>query len=169
MSPARRLIASGRIATGWLVGAVALGVAAALLAVAQAALLATAIDGAFMGGLGVEGLAAPLVALAVVLALRSVLGWVSDVVAQRISGAVKADLRVRLLERAVALGPRWAADQASGEVALLATRGLDALDGYFGRYLPQLALAVDRARSRWSCACSPSTSWPRSRWRSRSR
>ena len=142
MSPARRLIASSRIATGWLVGAVALGVAAALLAVAQAALLATAIDGAFMGGLGVEGLAAPLVALAVVLALRAVLGWVSDVVAQRISGAVKADLRVRLLERAVALGPRWAADQASGEVALLATRGLDALDGYFGRYLPQLALAV---------------------------
>ena len=84
----------------------------------------------------------PLVALAVVLGLRALLGWVSDVVAQRISGAVKADLRVRLLERAVALGPRWAADQASGEVALLATRGLDALDGYFGRYLPQLALAA---------------------------
>jgi ATP-binding cassette subfamily C protein CydCD len=142
VSPARRLIASGRIATGWLVGAVALGVAAALLAVAQAALLAAAINGAFMGGLGVDQLAGPLVALAVVLALRSVLGWVSDVVAQRISGAVKADLRVRLLERAVALGPRWAADQASGEVALLATRGLDALDGYFGRYLPQLALAA---------------------------
>ena len=55
---------------------------------------------------------------------------------------MKADLRVRLLERAMALGPRWAADQASGEVALLATRGLDALDGYFGRYLPQLALAA---------------------------
>ncbi len=142
MSPARRLIASSRIASGWLVGAVTLGVAAALLAVVQAALLATAIDGAFMGGLGVAGLAEPLVALAIVLALRAVLGWVSDVVAQRISGAVKADLRVRLLERAVALGPRWAADQASGEVALLATRGLDALDGYFGRYLPQLALAV---------------------------
>ena len=142
MSPARRLIASGRIATGWLSAAVALGVAAALLAVGQAALLATAISGAFMGGLGVDALAGPLVALAVVLALRSGLGWVSDVVAQRISGAVKADLRIRLLERAAALGPRWAADQASGEVALLATRGLDALDGYFGRYLPQLALAA---------------------------
>jgi ATP-binding cassette, subfamily C, bacterial CydCD len=142
VSPARRLIASGRIATGWLIAAVTLGVAAALLAVAQAALLATAINGAFMDGLDVEGLAGPLVALAVVLALRSVLGWVSDVVAQRISAAVKADLRVQLLERAVALGPRWAADQASGEVALLATRGLDALDGYFGRYLPQLALAA---------------------------
>jgi ATP-binding cassette, subfamily C, bacterial CydCD len=142
VSPARRLIASSRIVTGWLVAAVTLGVAAALLAVVQAALLATAINGAFMGGLGIDQLGVPVAGLAVVLALRSVLGWVSDVVAQRISGAVKADLRVRLLERAVALGPRWAADQASGEVALLATRGLDALDGYFGRYLPQLALAA---------------------------
>ena len=94
------------------------------------------------GRAGVDALAGPLAALAVVLAARALLGWASEITAQRISGAVKSDLRVRLLERAVALGPRWAADQASGEVALLATRGLDALDGYFGRYLPQLALAA---------------------------
>jgi thiol reductant ABC exporter CydD subunit len=142
VSPARRLLAAGRIATGSLVAAVVLGVAAALLAVAQAWLLATAIAGAFLGGLDVGELAGVLAALAVVLGLRAVLVWASDITAQRISGAVKADLRVRLLERAAALGPRWAAEQQSGEVALLATRGLDALDGYFGRYLPQLALAA---------------------------
>ena len=142
MSPARRLLSAGRIATGSLIAAVILGVAAALLAVVQAWLLATAIAGAFMDGLGVSELSGVLAALAVVIGLRAVLGWASDITAQRISGAVKADLRVRLLERAVALGPRWAAEQQSGEVALLATRGLDALDGYFGRYLPQLALAA---------------------------
>ncbi len=142
MSPARRLLAAGRVATGSLVAAVALGLAAALLAVAQAWLLATAIARAFLGGLGVRELGGVLAALAVVLAARAALGWASDITAQRISGAVKADLRVRLLERAVALGPRWAAEQGSGEIALLATRGLDALDGYFGRYLPQLALGA---------------------------
>ena len=142
MSPARRLLLAGRTATGSLIAAVTLGVAAAGLAVAQAWLLATAIAGTFMGGLGLDGLAGVLAALAAVLGLRAALGWASDVTAQRISGAVKADLRVRLLERAVALGPRWAAEQQSGEIALLATRGLDALDGYFGRYLPQLALAA---------------------------
>ena len=109
---------------------------------AQAWLLARAISGAFMGGDGLGDLAGVLAALAIVLAVRALLGWGSDVVAQRISGAVKADLRLRLLERSLALGPRWAATQASGELALLATRGLDALDGYFGRYLPQLALAA---------------------------
>lgn len=142
MSPARRLLAAGGIATGSLVAAVILGVAAALLAVAGAWLLAQAISRAFLGGDGLGELAPVLGALAVVLALRPVLGWATDVTAQRISGAVKADLRLRLLERAVLLGPRWAADQASSEVVLLATRGLDALDGYFGRYLPQLALAA---------------------------
>ncbi len=95
-----------------------------------------------MAGEGVEALAPVLVALAAVLVARSVLGWASDVLAQRISAGVKADLRLRLLEHAVALGPRWAAESASSEVALLATRGLDSLDGYFGRYVPQLALGV---------------------------
>ncbi|OGO56097.1 MAG: thiol reductant ABC exporter subunit CydD, partial [Chloroflexi bacterium RBG_16_72_14] len=143
MSPAhRRLLASGRVASVALAAAVLLGVAAASLAVAQAWLLARTITGAFLDGAGVAALAVPLAALALVLGARAVLSWAAEVVAQRISGAVKAELRVRLLSRAVALGPRWAAGQASGELVLLATRGLDALDGYYGRYLPQLALGV---------------------------
>jgi ATP-binding cassette, subfamily C, bacterial CydCD len=142
VSPHRRLLASGRLATWALAAVVALGVAVALLAVAQAWLLARAISGAVMAGEDLDALAPVLAVLAMVLVLRVVLGWCSDVAAQRVSAAVKADLRLRLLERAVALGPRWAAESASGEVVLLATRGLDALDGYFGRYLPQLALAA---------------------------
>jgi thiol reductant ABC exporter CydD subunit len=143
VSPAhRRLLASGRVASVALAAAVLLGVAVACLAVAQAWLLARTITGAFLDGEGAADLALPLAALALVLAVRALLSWAAEVVAQRISGAVKAGLRVRLLSRAVALGPRWAAGQASGELVLLATRGLDALDGYYGRYLPQLALGV---------------------------
>ncbi len=142
VSPTRRLLAAGRIATGSLVAAVGLGVAGALLAVAQAWLLATTISSAFMDGLGLEALRGPLLVLGAILVLRALLGWATEVVAQRISGAVKSDLRVRLLERAATMGPRWAAGQSSAEVAILATRGLDALDGYFGRYLPQVVLGA---------------------------
>jgi len=138
----RRLLASGRQATAALAVAVGLGVASALLAVAQAGLLALCIARAFMGGEDAAALAVPLAALAAVLVARAVLGWLSEIAAQRTSGAVKRDLRRRLLARAVGLGPRWAAGQASSEVVLLATRGLDALDGYYGRYLPQLGLAA---------------------------
>jgi len=55
---------------------------------------------------------------------------------------VKSTLRRQLVARAVGLGPRWLAGERSGELATLATRGIDALDGYFARYLPQLVLAV---------------------------
>jgi thiol reductant ABC exporter CydD subunit len=143
MTPAdRRLVASGRIARVAIAAAIALGLLGAFLAVAQAWLLARTIAGAFLRGEGPAALAGPLAALAAVLAARAMLAWGAEVVAQRISGAVKSDLRRRLLGRAVALGPRWASEASSGEVALLATRGLDALDGYFARYLPQLALAA---------------------------
>ena len=143
MTPAdRRLLASGRIAIVALAAAIALGALSAALAVAQASLLARSISGAFLGGKGLPALAPSLVALAAVLAGRAVLGWAAEIVAQRISGVVKSNLRRRLLARAVALGPRWASEARSGEIVLLATRGLDALDGYFARYLPQLALAA---------------------------
>ena len=143
MTPAdRRLLASGRIAIVALAAAIALGALSAALAVAQAWLLARSISGAFLGGKGLPELAPSLVALAAVFAGRAVLGWAAEIVAQRISGVVKSNLRRRLLARAVALGPRWASEARSGEIVLLATRGLDALDGYFARYLPQLALAA---------------------------
>ncbi len=138
----RRLLASGRLAAVALAAAIAIGALGAGLAVAQAWLLARSISGGFLGGEGLPQLGPPLAALAAVLAARALLSWVAEIVAQRISGVVKSDLRRRLLARTVALGPRWASEARSGEVALLATRGLDALDGYFARYLPQLALAV---------------------------
>jgi thiol reductant ABC exporter CydD subunit len=142
MTPAdRRLLASGRVATTALVAAVALGLLTALLAIAQAALLAGSVAGAIEDAAGLDDLAAPLALLAIVLVARAALGATAEVIAQRISGAVKSDLRRRLLARAVGLGPRWASESRSGELVVLATRGLDALDGYFGRYLPQVALA----------------------------
>jgi ATP-binding cassette subfamily C protein CydCD len=138
----RRLIASSGVATGSIAAAIGLGVLTAGLAVAQAWLLAHAIAGASQGTLSLAALAAPLAALAVVLASRAVLAWVGEAIAQRISSGAKSDLRRRLLARAVELGPRWASEARSGELVVLATRGLDALDGYFARYLPQVGLAA---------------------------
>jgi thiol reductant ABC exporter CydD subunit len=143
MTPAdRRLLASGRLAAVGLGAAIALGLLSAALAVAQATLLAGSIAGAIDGGRGPADLAPALVLLAAVFVARAGLGWGAEIVAQRISGAAKSDLRRRVLGRAVELGPRWASEEQSGELVVLATRGLDALDGYFARYLPQVALAA---------------------------
>ncbi|MGH2855541.1 MAG: thiol reductant ABC exporter subunit CydD, partial [Solirubrobacteraceae bacterium] len=47
-----------------------------------------------------------------------------------------------LLEHAAGLGLDGSREQRTGELAILATRGIDALDGYFSLYLPQLLLAA---------------------------
>jgi ATP-binding cassette, subfamily C, bacterial CydCD len=55
---------------------------------------------------------------------------------------VKSQLRAAVAARALDLGPAWLGGQRVGEITALATRGLDELDSYFARYVPQLVLAV---------------------------
>jgi thiol reductant ABC exporter CydD subunit len=51
-------------------------------------------------------------------------------------------LRRALVERIARLGPKGLDQERSGRLAVLATSGIDALDDYFARYLPQVFLAV---------------------------
>ena len=113
---------------------------------AQAWLLSTAITSAFLGGAGFDPLRATLAALAVVLASRAGVAWAQESVARRCSAAVKSSLRMQLLRHVAtqlpSLSGGQSGDRASGEVVALATRGLDSLDAYFGKYLPQAVLAM---------------------------
>ncbi|MFE0099199.1 thiol reductant ABC exporter subunit CydD [Streptomyces sp. NPDC059009] len=150
-----RLFRYARATRLFLVAVVALGAAGAGLVVAQAMLIAEVVAGAFQRGLSADDLATPLVLLAVVAVGRGLVSWLTELAAHRASAAVKSELRGRLLERAGALGPGWhmgsprlergrelGESQRTGSLINLATRGVDALDDYFSRYLPQLGLAV---------------------------
>ncbi len=46
------------------------------------------------------------------------------------------------MARAVALGPAWLAGERTGELASVATQGVEALDVYFARFLPTAVLAA---------------------------
>ncbi|TCC24809.1 thiol reductant ABC exporter subunit CydD [Kribbella speibonae] len=116
------------------------GAAQAVLIPLQAWLLAGIITDAFLGGLDLDRLRGRVIALAATLIGRAALSWIAEVVAQRCSAAVKSELRLRFLDKIVASGPRWLTGKRSGELTTLATRGIDALDDYFSRYLPQLVL-----------------------------
>ncbi|MEW2075059.1 thiol reductant ABC exporter subunit CydD [Streptomyces sp. NPDC013433] len=137
-----RLLRYARATRGFLVAVVGLGAVGAVLVIAQAMLIAEIVVGAFQDGLSVGALGTPLLLLVVVAAGRGLVGWLTELAAHRASAAVKSELRGRLLERATALGPGWLDGQRTGSLVALATRGIDALDGYFSRYLPQLGLAV---------------------------
>ena len=120
----------------------ALGIATAVLAVAQAWLLSTAISSAFQDGAGFAALRTTLIGLAVVLACRAAIGWAQEAAARRCSAAVKSSLRMHLLRHVATNLPALESGRASGEIVALTTRGLDSLDTYFGRYLPQVVLAM---------------------------
>lgn len=137
-----RLLHYARATRLFLAAVVALGLVGALLVIAQAMLIAEIVVGGFEGGLTVTALRTPLLLLAAVALGRALVAWLTELAAHRASAAVKSELRGRLLERAARLGPDWLTGQRSGSLVALATRGIDALDDYFARYLPQLGLAV---------------------------
>ncbi|MGW0364992.1 thiol reductant ABC exporter subunit CydD [Streptomyces sp. NPDC002990] len=137
-----RLLRYARSTRLFLGAVVALGLAGAGLVVGQAVLIAEIVVGAFEKGLDGEALRTPLLLLAVVALGRGLIAWLTELAAHRAGAAVKSQLRSRLLERAAELGPGWLNGQRTGSLVALATRGVDALDDYFSRYLPQLGLAV---------------------------
>lgn len=137
-----RLLRYARATRLFLITVVGLGAVGAGLVIAQAMLIAEMVVGAFQHGMAAAELRTPLLLLVAVAAGRAVVAWLTELAAHRAGAAVKSELRGRLLERAAELGPGWLSGQRTGSLVALATRGVDALDDYFSRYLPQLGLAV---------------------------
>jgi thiol reductant ABC exporter CydD subunit len=136
-----RLLRTAGSARVFIGTSVALGVTTAVLVVVQATLIADSISRTFLGGATARQLRFELFWLAVVLVARAGVTWIAETVAYRSAAAVRSQLRRAFLTHTADLGPAWVSQQPRGELAVLATRGLDALDGYFARYLPQLVLA----------------------------
>jgi ATP-binding cassette, subfamily C, bacterial CydD len=136
-----RLLRHARAARGYLVATVLLGLVVTGLILAQATLLAHALAAAARGT-GARALAATLVLLLGVVIARGAAVYGGEAAALRAAARVKSQLRRKLTGHCLRLGPAWADRQQPGQIAALATRGLDGLDPYFARYLPQLVLSV---------------------------
>lgn len=137
-----RLLRYGRATRFFLAAVVVLGALGAGLVIAQAMLLAELIVSSFEQRFDTGDLTTPLLLLVAVALGRALVSWLTELAAHRASAAVTSELRMRLVERAGQLGPGWLGDRRTGSLIALATRGVDALDDYFARYLPQLGLAV---------------------------
>ena len=137
-----RLLRYARTTRRFLVLAVAIGGITALLLIAQAWLIAHVVAGAFLDHRTLESLRGALLALLAVVAGRSFLAWAAERTAHRASASAKSELRRAAAERVAGLGPAGLERNDPGRLSTLMTTGIDALDGYFARYLPQLFLAV---------------------------
>jgi len=137
-----RLLRHASAARRFVILVAATAVLTAGLVLVQAQLLASGVTRAFLGGEALAALAPVLMALLVVVACRAALAWLAEVAAHRASTDVIRQLRSKLVAHALRLGPRHGGLPPTGELATLATRGLDGLEGYFSRYLPTLLVAA---------------------------
>lgn len=135
-----RLLRHARAARRYIALTAGFGIFAAALVIGQALLIARAIA-PVIDGTGGWATATPLIgALAAVAGVRVLVTVAQGSLAHRAARDVVAELRAGVLEHVVALGPR--SGHQPGEVVTLVTRGLDDLEPYFVRYLPQLLLAA---------------------------
>ncbi|MGD9607418.1 MAG: thiol reductant ABC exporter subunit CydD [Leucobacter sp.] len=83
-----------------------------------------------------------LAGAAAALVARSAASWGMDVLAARGAVRVKSQLRSAALDAVDSRSPEAFAARADAGPAVVLGRGLDALDGYFSAYLPQLILSA---------------------------
>ncbi len=122
--------------------AVALGTCGGLLLILQAWLLAGIVNGAVFGRRTLADMMPMLWSLLAVFALRAGITWASERMAFRAAAGIKLDVRRQLLEHLLTLGPVRMVTERAGELASTVTDGVEALEAYYARFLPQMSLAA---------------------------
>src|SRR5215210_5585850 len=134
-----REVRSARVSLGL---TVTLGLMAAAATIMQLVALSKVVDGVFLGGADLAEVRALLLLLLGASLLRAGLVWGREVAAQRGSVRVKSELRERLFAHVLRLGPSYTREERTGELTTMATEGIEKLDAYVGRYLPQVYLSA---------------------------
>ena len=117
------------------------GMVTAMLVVAQAFLISGAVSRVTSEGASPTSVRGLVMALGAVVVARALVVLLQEAHAHRSATGTIVELRRLVLEHTARLGPRWQALHGA-ETATLVTRGLDDLEPYFTRYLPQLVLAA---------------------------
>lgn len=121
---------------------VILGILIAGATVVQMFFLSRVVADVFQGGKDLGGTEGLLLLLLGAVVLRAVLVWGREVVSQKGAIRVKTELRERLFSHLMRLGPAYAKGERTGELVSTAVEGVERLDAYFGRYLPQVVLSA---------------------------
>ncbi len=138
--PAHWLKAQKPLAGNRLKLAVALGLLSGWLLILQAGCLARVVSGVIFDQQKLGDVMFWLWALLAIFIVRAVLAWASERAAHDAAQRVKLTLRQRLYEKLRRLGPAWLNEQRTGELVNTLSDGVEALEAYYARFLPAIAL-----------------------------
>ncbi|MDE2176738.1 MAG: thiol reductant ABC exporter subunit CydD [Xanthomonadaceae bacterium] len=122
--------------------AIAASAANALALIAQAALLASALNDAIFAHASARALLPALLGFVLLGGARLGLTVLTRRCGFNAGRRVVTAVRSELLAQVQRLGPQWLARQSSGDLITRLVDGVDQLAAYFARYLPQRAFAV---------------------------
>jgi ATP-binding cassette, subfamily C, bacterial CydD len=118
----------------------ALGIATALAVLLGATMLARIAARGF-DGKPVSELWPEFALLVLAFALRGAFAWAMEVAGRRAAWSVLSELRLALVEKRLMAQPFSTDGAAAAEITAVSVQGVEALEGYFARYLPQAVLA----------------------------
>lgn len=138
----RRLLTLARDTRFGLTLTVLSGLMAGLLTIGQAYLVSSTVNGVFLEEQTLADVSNWLRLILIIIALRGLLTWVNEVSANAVAVKIKTDLRERLFDHILKLGPAYTRGQRTGELNTAAVEGIEALDAYYSQYLPQLVITA---------------------------
>jgi len=133
------LLRYARSARGPIAVTALLGTLTALLVLAQALFISAALSPVVSGTASLTDVWPYIAGIAAVFACRAMIVAAREAVSTRAAAAAVRELRGRVVEASVTLGPRWRATKGAETTTLLST-GLEDLRPYFVSFLPQLVL-----------------------------
>lgn len=134
-----RLFRFSKSSRGFTFVSVLIATIGAALTITQSAILAHLITQVFDQNKLIASLNSLILLLALVFVGKALLSYISERVAAVASASIRRDLRMQLVDRIFTTDA--ASKKGPAELSLLATRGVDNLDPYFAKFIPQLFIA----------------------------
>jgi ATP-binding cassette subfamily C protein CydCD len=137
-----RLLRYSRSSRGFIFTTVALAVLSAATTITQAYLLASIITRFFVLQQSFIENKRAIALLAVVFLCRALIAFSIDQISTTASSRIRNELRNQIMVKTLDSGAQDAQKLGSAGLSLLITKGINDLDGYFSKFLPQLFIAA---------------------------
>jgi len=142
MKPTQWLKQYARASRSWVMLSIGFGLASGGLLIVQASMIAHIIDAVFIHHQPLSNHYHVVLILCLAIVLRALLAYGREWVGYRAGEQARQTVRDTLLAKMTCLGPVRLKAHTSGELSTLMLEHVEALQGYYANYLPQMILAV---------------------------